>query len=223
MATLDELIGSWTLSVRAANRAPRTVAQYVDESLAQVRRWMAEHQPELAPEAITRQHVESYLAKIASTPFGVHRPDPVQGAAAVLRLGGGGGRGSNQPNGERASPHRAGAAGPGADRRRAPSASGRLRVQGFEDRRDTAIIRLLLDTDRRQDELVGLRLADIDVVGHVAVALGKGGRLGPAAPRAISCDLRLAGRARCSPASRRRPATVRARVAHRWPAPGYRI
>lgn len=34
MATLDELIGSWTLSLRAANRAPRTAAQYVDESLA---------------------------------------------------------------------------------------------------------------------------------------------------------------------------------------------
>ena len=37
MATLDELIGSWTLSLRAANRAPRTVAQYLDESLAQRR------------------------------------------------------------------------------------------------------------------------------------------------------------------------------------------
>jgi len=40
MATLDELIGSWALSVRAANRAPRTVAQYVDEPPAQLRRWM---------------------------------------------------------------------------------------------------------------------------------------------------------------------------------------
>ncbi len=53
MATLDELIGSWTLSLRAANRAPRTVAQYVDESLAQFRRWMAEHEPDPTPAAIT--------------------------------------------------------------------------------------------------------------------------------------------------------------------------
>jgi len=67
MATLDELIGSWTLSLRAANRAPRTVAQYVDESLVQFRRWMAEHEPDLAPAATTRQHVEAYLAEIAST------------------------------------------------------------------------------------------------------------------------------------------------------------
>jgi site-specific recombinase XerD len=48
--------------------------------------------------------------------------------------------------------------------------------KGFEDRRDTAIIRLLLDTGMRRDELVGLRLADVDVVGHVAVVLGKGRR-----------------------------------------------
>ena len=66
MATLDELIGSWALSVRPANRSPRTVAQYVDESLAQFRRWMAEHEPAVAPGKITRQHVERYLADIAA-------------------------------------------------------------------------------------------------------------------------------------------------------------
>lgn len=49
-------------------------------------------------------------------------------------------------------------------------------TKGFEDRRDTAIIRVLLDTGMRRDELVGLRLADVDVVGRVAVVLGKGRR-----------------------------------------------
>ena len=33
MATLDDLIDSFEISLRAANRAPRTIAQYVDESL----------------------------------------------------------------------------------------------------------------------------------------------------------------------------------------------
>jgi hypothetical protein len=56
MATLDELIGSWALSLRPANRAARTVAQYVDESLAQFRRWMALHEPDVGPRAIKRQH-----------------------------------------------------------------------------------------------------------------------------------------------------------------------
>lgn len=55
------------ISLRAANRAPRTVAQYVDESLAQFNRWLAERNPPLAARQITRQHVEAYLAEIAAT------------------------------------------------------------------------------------------------------------------------------------------------------------
>ncbi len=67
MATLDDLIDSWRLSLRAANRAPRTVAQYVDESLAQFNRWITEHEPNLQTRTINRQHVERYLADIATT------------------------------------------------------------------------------------------------------------------------------------------------------------
>ena len=37
---------------------PRTVAQYVDESLTQFNRRMAEHEPDLAVRKINHQHVE---------------------------------------------------------------------------------------------------------------------------------------------------------------------
>ncbi len=57
MVTLDDLIGSWTLSLRAANRSPRTVAHHVDEPLAQLRRWTADHEPDVTPRKITRQLV----------------------------------------------------------------------------------------------------------------------------------------------------------------------
>jgi site-specific recombinase XerD len=46
----------------------------------------------------------------------------------------------------------------------------------FEDRRDTAIVRLLLDTGMRRGELVGLRTEDLDFDHEVAVVLGKGRR-----------------------------------------------
>lgn len=110
MAPLDELIGSWTLGLRAANRAPRTVAQYVDESLAQFRRWMAEHEADLAPAA---------------------------------------------------------------------------------------------DTGMRRDELVGLRQADVDVVGHVAVVLVREGPPGAGLPlgdRTAVAPRPLPARARGPPA-----------------------
>ena len=45
----------------------------------------------------------------------------------------------------------------------------------FEGRRDTAIV-MFLDTGARRAELVGLRLADLDLDLDVAVVLGKGRR-----------------------------------------------
>ncbi|MDQ3640146.1 MAG: tyrosine-type recombinase/integrase [Actinomycetota bacterium] len=46
----------------------------------------------------------------------------------------------------------------------------------FEARRDTAIIRLLVDTGIRRAELLGLRVDDLDFDQDVAVVLGKGRR-----------------------------------------------
>jgi len=46
----------------------------------------------------------------------------------------------------------------------------------FENRRDTAIIRLFLDTGMRAGELAGLTLEDIDREQSVAFVMGKGGR-----------------------------------------------
>jgi site-specific recombinase XerD len=46
----------------------------------------------------------------------------------------------------------------------------------FDDRRDTAIVRLFLDTGMRSSELASLSVADIDLDQDVAVVLGKGRR-----------------------------------------------
>lgn len=46
----------------------------------------------------------------------------------------------------------------------------------FEARRDTAIIRLLLDTGMRRGELTGLKVEDIDFEQDVAYVMGKGRR-----------------------------------------------
>ena len=48
--------------------------------------------------------------------------------------------------------------------------------RSFDDRRDTAIVRLFLDTGMRSLELASLTTADIDLDQDVAVVLGKGRR-----------------------------------------------
>jgi site-specific recombinase XerD len=54
---------------------------------------------------------------------------------------------------------------------------------GFDDRRDRAILRLLLDGGIRRAELAGLRVADVDRDQDVVLVLGKGRR-----PRAVPYD-----------------------------------
>ena len=46
----------------------------------------------------------------------------------------------------------------------------------YEDRRDSAIIRLFLDTGMRRGELAGLRVDDVNFDGDTALVLGKGRR-----------------------------------------------
>ncbi|MEZ5167314.1 MAG: tyrosine-type recombinase/integrase [Acidimicrobiales bacterium] len=48
--------------------------------------------------------------------------------------------------------------------------------ESFNDRRDHAILRMLLDTGIRRAELVGLSLTDVDLDEGIASVLGKGGR-----------------------------------------------
>lgn len=59
--------------------------------------------------------------------------------------------------------------------------------QAFAERRDSAIIRLFLDTGMRRGELAGLRLEDIDFDHDVALVMGKGRR-----PRACPFGRRTA-------------------------------
>jgi site-specific recombinase XerD len=58
---------------------------------------------------------------------------------------------------------------------------------GFEDRRDTAILRLFLDSGIRLAEMAGLRVTEVDFDHNVAIVLGKGSR-----PRGVPFGKRTA-------------------------------
>ncbi len=58
-----------------------------------------------------------------------------------------------------------------------------VRRYGFEERRETALVRLLIDTGMRVAEVVSLRLADLDLDLGVAVVVGKGRALRASATR----------------------------------------
>lgn len=83
----------------------------------------------------------------------------------------------------------------------------------FEDRRDMAMIRLLLDTGMRRGELAGMTIVDVDFELDVALVVGKGSR-----PRACPFGKRDCCGARSLPARARAPSAGRPRGAVARPA-----
>lgn len=71
--------------------------------------------------------------------------------------------------------------------------------RGFEDRRDSAIMRVLLNTGARLSEVAGLRLRDLDLDQDELAVMGKGKRarflpMGPKTTKAIDRYLRVRSR-----------------------------
>jgi site-specific recombinase XerD len=174
--TIERLGQSWRLSLAAANRAPLTIRGYL-ESLRYFDEYLAGRGMPRAAASIRREHVEAYLAdqlaqgrkastvatrfkglkvffgwlleegEITASPMANMRPPLIPEEPAPIL----------EDN---------------ALRRLLKVCEGRE----FVERRDTAIIRLFIDSGMRRTELAELRLEDLDFDAQVAVVMGKGRR-----------------------------------------------
>jgi site-specific recombinase XerD len=173
---IGNLLGDWRISLRARGRSTATIADYliVGQSFAS---YLAATGMPIVVGSIAREHVEHYLAGmrdrgLAPATVAKHYRSLQQ----LFRWLADEGEIARSPM-ERMSPP----AVPeqpvpilGDDALTALLAS--CRGNTFENRRDTAIIRLLVDTGMRAGELCGLGVADVDFDHQVAHVLGKGGR-----------------------------------------------
>lgn len=181
---LSELLTDWERSLRSSNRSPRTVQIYRDAGQALLTFLRARGLP-TGVSAITREHIETFMIDLAERP---HRRKPDQRVSAsyvnqhyralqqlfkYLRT----------EDEITVDPF---------DRMRPPTVpeqpvplltDDQIRAlldtckgTTFAERRDTAMIRLLLDSGLRVSELIGLHLADLDFDLDVARVVGKGRR-----------------------------------------------
>jgi site-specific recombinase XerD len=169
------LVDSWRRDLRARNLAPKTIKTY-GESADQLAVWLEDTHGVTEAADITRDHVTAFITHL----LGKHKP-----ATASVRF-----RALQQlfawlvDEGEiDASP---------MERMKPPKVpeqttpvltpdNARTLLKGCSGRdfvsvRDTAVIRLFLDTGMRLDELSQLKLDDVDLDQNVAYVLGKGRR-----------------------------------------------
>lgn len=174
---LEMLHRSFVRSLRAENRAPRTIETYslaVEQLAAHLEE--REDTPRLT-EGLERAHVEDFLNGLIER--GISSSTVNQRYRSLNRFFAflaEEGEVSASPMERMRPPHIPEQPVPVLTEEQVRALLGTARTRDFLDLRDTAIIRLLLDTGMRRDELLGLKTSDVDFDHDVAIVLGKGRR-----------------------------------------------
>jgi len=169
-------LDSFIRSLRAENCSERTVETY-SESIRQLAAFLIANGMPTHPENITREYIESFLASLlekwkpatASNRYrGLHRYFKwlvEEGEIKVSPM-------------EKMKPPRIPEQPPDIlDLEDLQKLLKSCQGQDFEERRDMAIIRILIDTGLRRSEMAGLALPDVDMDDQTLRVVGKGGRV----------------------------------------------
>jgi site-specific recombinase XerD len=202
---IDVMLDDWNRHLQAANRAPSTIRSYltVGERFA---RFLRDQGLPTQVTDITRAHIEAWLVHVATAPN--QRTGAAISAAQVAKCY------RSLQQFFRWAAEEEGTVSPMA-KMHPPSvpeqpvpvlADDDLRAllatcagRSFEDRRDTALLRMLLDTGVRAAEVTNLAVDDADFDQGVAHVLGKGRRrrsapFGPKTSEALRRYLRVRAR-----------------------------
>jgi site-specific recombinase XerD len=195
---IRSLLPDWRRHLLARNKAPRTITTYLisGERLAA---FLAERGMPTAVGAITREHVETFVGHLVETCAAPTAARHYRSLQQLFRWLLDEGEIPRSPMERMRPPAVPEQPVPlvGDDEIRALLAA--CKGNTFENRRDTAIVLLLLDTGVRVSELVGMGVDDADRDTRRATVLGKGRRarsvsFGARTNEALSRYLRLRAR-----------------------------
>lgn len=178
-ASLSALVKSFERSLLAENKSPHTVKSY-RESLRIFADFLVDRGMPTGLGAISREHVEEFLTDQLRRWKPATAHTRFKGLQVFFRWALEEGEVTVSPM-ERIKPPKVPEQLPEVLtdddlRRLLKMCEGR----DFDERRDMAMLRLLIDTGLRRAELAGLKIDDLDLDNYVAVVVGKGSR-----PRAV--------------------------------------
>lgn len=172
---LATLIPSFERSLRASNRAPKTIACY-SSAAHQLVAFLVDHGMPTSAAAVRREHVEAFVEDVVTRWKPATANNRYRALQQLFVFLVDFGEISQSPMKKMRPPKVPETPVPVLStdqlRRLLAAASG----PEFAERRDTAIIRLFVDTGMRCSELANLRLEDLDLDQGVAIVVGKGRR-----------------------------------------------
>ncbi len=172
---LASLVPSWARSLRATNRSPKTLTTYVGAA-NQLIAFLASRGMPTDAAKVRREHVEAFIEDVLARCRPATASNRYRALARFFIYLVEEGEITESPMARMKPPHVPDVPVPvlGDDelRRLLAACEGRA----FEERRDTAIVRLFLDSGMRLSELANLRIEDLDLDQDVAIVVGKGRR-----------------------------------------------
>lgn len=175
---LEALSASFRRHLRAANLAPKTIKTYM-EAADGLRRFLVERGMPIQVTALRREHVEAYVTDL------LERWKPATASARyralqqLFRFLVDEGEITESPMTRMRPPKIPEAPPPVLSDEELRALLSGCEGTGFDDRRDSALIRVLIDTGARVNELAGLRLDEdsVDLDEGTLRVLGKGRRV----------------------------------------------
>jgi site-specific recombinase XerD len=170
--TLTDLIPSFERHLRAKNRAPRTVTDYVRSA-----QMLADELGPIDVRAITKGQIEDYIDGITQRTSAGHSASHYRRLQQLFRWLLNEEEITDSPMRRMSPPHVPDKPVPVIPPEEITRLLAVCKGRRFEDRRDEALIRLMIDTGIRVAELVGMDRDDVHFDYQTISVLGKGRRL----------------------------------------------
>jgi site-specific recombinase XerD len=172
---LASLVPAWVRSLRAENKSPKTIETYGEAARLFVGFLAQQHMP-TAVDEITREHVEYFIADLLERFKPATASNRYRALSRLFTFLVDEGELEHSPMARMKPPSIPESTVPVVTDVDLAKLLAAAAGKDFEDRRDTAMLRLLIDTGMRASELVNLRLSDLDLDLGVASVIGKGRR-----------------------------------------------
>lgn len=196
LSALPTLLRSFERHLRAENKSPRTIATYLTSG-RQLSDFLEEHGMPTDATALRREHVETFITHLIETRSPATANNRYRGLQQLFNFLLEEGEIERSPMEGMSPPHVPEQPVPVLSDDDLRELLKACAGSGFEERRDTAILRFFIDSGIRRGELAGLTLDDLDLDTHqVAYVMGKGGRgracpFGSKTARALDCYVRV--------------------------------
>ena len=197
---LTGLTRSWLVHLEAANLSPATVYKY-GESARQYAAFLVERGMPTAVESITREHVEAFIAHKLETQSPATANTRYRSLQQLFKWLEEEGEVARNPMARMRPPKLEEKAVPVLSPEQVRALVAATKGKDFADRRDEALLLVMLDTGARLAEVSRLQVADVDLTHRVLLVWGKGRRqrhlpLSPITARAVDRYLRMRQRQR---------------------------